>query len=99
MNWKRPFRPQVVTLKAKAPALCPECQAEIAGAWEAGPAAPKPGGFTICWQCDTFLRFTEQLQLRTLTAEDKRILDMSPGTVKELDQLRITIAVQRSKQA
>lgn len=98
MNWKRPFRAlRVITIKPRKPAHCPECSAEIAGAFEAGPAAPKPGRFTICWQCDEFLRFNDSLQLRKLNEADKRTLDVSPQTIAELDQLRILIAVDRAK--
>lgn len=96
MNWRRPFR-RVITIRPRKPAHCPECAAEIAGSMEVGPAAPKPGGFTICWQCDEFLRFDKNLQLHTLTADDKRTLDASPATVAALDQLRVQIAVARLK--
>lgn len=98
MNWKRPFRGlRVIEIKPRKAAHCPECQAEVAGAWEAGPAAPKAGGFTICPDCDAFLRFTDALQLRSLTDADKRVLDVNPATVAMLDQLRIQIVVARSK--
>ncbi len=96
MNWKRPFRNAVITIRPRKAAHCPECAAEIAGAFEAGPMRPKPGGYTICWQCDEFLRFDDSLQLRKLTAADKQTLDRSPSTIAALDQLRIQIVVQRS---
>ena len=69
----------------------------MAGAMEAGPAAPKPGGYTICWQCDEFLRFDERLRLRRLTESDKRTLDLNPSTLAQLDELRVQIAVARSR--
>lgn len=95
MNWKRPFRNIVITIKPRKPILCPKCDAEMVGAFEAGPAAPKPGGFTICWKCDEFLRFSDNLKLRSLTDADKRTLDLNPSTIRELDQLRVLIAVKR----
>jgi hypothetical protein len=95
MNWKRPYRS--LTIRPRKAAHCPECAAEIAGAMECGPQAPKAGGFTICWQCKEFLRFNPDLQLRKLTAEDKRTLDKNPATVAELEQLRIQIAVKGSR--
>lgn len=95
MNWKRPFR--TLTIRPRKAAHCPECAAEIAGAMEHGPQSPKAGGFTICWQCQEFLRFGADLQLRKLTANDKRTLERNPATVAELDRLRIQIAVKRSR--
>lgn len=84
----------VITLQPRKPANCPTCDAAIAPAIEGGPAAPKPGSFTICWQCRTILRFTKRLQLRMLDEHDRRVLDVSPDTRNQLDQLRIAIAVR-----
>jgi hypothetical protein len=76
---------------------CPRCGAQITERYEVGPAAPKPGGFTICWQCDEFLRFGPDLTLRQLTDDDKRTIDMNPQTARELDQLRIQTAIARKR--
>jgi hypothetical protein len=82
----------------RTPSTCPTCNATMTDLIEVGPAAPKPGLFTICWRCDEFLRFGKGLHLRTLTADDKRTLDTNPTIVAALDQLRIQIVVSRSKQ-
>lgn len=95
--FRNPFPFRSVTLKLTRPKHCPRCRAAITDIGESGPAAPQPGGFTICWQCDEFLRFDKNLNLQQLTDADKRVLDCSPQTVRELDQLRIAIAVQRQE--
>jgi len=62
---------------------------------EIGPQAPRPGAFTICWQCDEFLRFDRALNLHRLTADDKREIDQHPQTQRELEKLRIAIFAHR----
>lgn len=88
------FTPMHLTINPRDPIDCPNCDAEIVGILETGPAAPQPGGFTICWQCKEELRFSKRLQLRRLTDADRRTLDLSPATRAQLNQLRIQIAVK-----
>ena len=95
MNWKRPFR--ALTVMRRGVRYCPKCHAQMTDFYESGPQAPLVGAFTICWQCEEFLRLGDGLKLRSLTADDKRTLDFNPGTVAQLDQLRIQIAVARTK--
>ena len=85
-----------ITLQRRKPAHCPHCDAIVADALECGPA-PKAGSFTMCWQCKETLRFNRHFQLRRLTDDDRRTLDLSPATRRELAQLAIAIAVTAMK--
>jgi hypothetical protein len=99
MNWKRPFR-KTIELKRRRVAECPKCGAAVTDPWESGPARPQPGAFTVCWQCEEVLRFArERLELRQLSDDDRRTLELNPATRWQLEELKNTIAISRKVRA
>jgi hypothetical protein len=96
MQWPAPFR-RSITARQYRPAECPKCQATMTELAEGGPGRPHAFDFTMCWQCEETLRFDERLKLRTLSDTDRRALDAMPSVARELEQLKIQIAVARKK--
>lgn len=55
---------------------CPSCGMKADGAVcvEDDTKRPKPGNFSVCFECTTFLKFADDLSLMVLTAEEMREL-------------------------
>ena len=58
-----------------------------------GPEAPKPGDYSICFQCYDWSTYQDDLSLRTITAEE--IADMPEDVHSTL--VRATKAIQDAK--
>lgn len=70
---------------------CPTCSVALSGAGNADgeQGAPKPGDFSICVYCTTFLRYTEELGLREATKPD--LAEMDRETLLTLTSIRRAI--------
>jgi hypothetical protein len=72
---------------------CPACAKPISTASHLTEAvSPKPGDFTICFNCGTVLRFRRELRIAPTTEDDmRRFMRRQPDAWRELVRLQRSI--------
>lgn len=69
--------------------VCPFCGEVLDMATGFGSKSPKPGDISVCVQCHSWLRFTEDLTLRPF--EEADLKDVDPETLKLLKMMTLSL--------
>jgi hypothetical protein len=87
---------QILTTRVSV-AWCPVCIAKLDTATSPFGKRPSPGDYSVCLKCLHVLRFTDTMQVRTLTDNERRELDGAPAG-SDLARIRAVIAsVQKGR--
>lgn len=74
---------------------CLRCQAALDAA--SGPGAPKPGDFSVCFECANLAVFADDMSLREPTDEESRIAATDQNIVRVVKMVKALVQKQAAK--